>query len=76
MVGTQSRNNLRFVSDDSIYSNLGKNFCEALPTYHAFTGSDFTAHFSGKGKIQSLKKLEKDVQAQMVFGHLGELDDN
>ena len=48
----QSRNNMQFISVDSIHSNLGKNFCKALP----------------------LKKLEKYIQAQIPFGHLGQLD--
>ena len=26
-----SKNNIRFISVDSIYSNLGKHFCKALP---------------------------------------------
>ena len=67
--------NLRFISVDSLYSNLGKNFCKALPTYHAFTGSDFAVSFSQKGKIQPLKKLKKDLHAQIAFTHLGELED-
>ena len=74
-VRVQSRNNFKFISVDSIYSNLEKNICKALPAYHTFTGSDFTAFLSRKGKIQPLKKLEKDVQAQIVFGYLGRLDD-
>ena len=45
-----------------MYSNLGKNFCKALPAYHAFTGSDFMASFIQKEKIQPLKKLEKDEE--------------
>ena len=61
----QSRNNLRFISVDSKYSNLGKNFCKALPAYHVFTGSDFMASFSQKEKIQPLKKLGKNVQTQI-----------
>ena len=73
----QSTNNLGFISVDSIYSNLGKkNICTALLAYHAFTGTDSTAIFSWKGKIQSMKKLEKDVRAQITFQHLGELDDD
>ena len=35
-VGVQSRNNLQFVSVDSIYCNLDRNFCKTLPTYHVF----------------------------------------
>ena len=45
-VGVRSRNNLQFTSVDPIYSNLSKNFCKALPAYHTFMGSDFTAFFS------------------------------
>ena len=40
------------------------------------TGSDFTAFFSQKGKILPLKKLEKDVEVQIIFRRLKELDDN
>ena len=72
----QSRSNLRSITVDSIYTNLGKNLCKALPDYHTFTGSDFKPFSNQKGKIQPLKKLEKDVQAQIVSGHLGELDDD
>ena len=74
----QSTNNLGFISVDSIYSNLGKKIssCTSLLAYHAFTGTDSTAIFSWKGKIQSMKKFEKDVQAQIAFQHLGELDDD
>ena len=59
-----------------LYTLIDINLCKAFHANHALTGSDFTAFFSQKGKILPLKKLEKDVQAQMVFGHLGELDDN
>ena len=73
-VGVQSRNDLRYISVDSIYSELGKGLCKALPAYHAFTGSDFTACFSRKGKVQPLKILEKDVKAQNAFSNLTNID--
>ena len=60
-VRVKSRNNLRLINVESIYSNLGKKFCKALRAYRAFTGSQFTGSFNRKGKIQPLKKLEKDV---------------
>ena len=34
--GVQSRNNIQFVSVDSTYSNLGRNFRKTLSTYHMF----------------------------------------
>ena len=42
-----------------------------MPAFHAFTGSDYTAVFSRKGKIRPLKTLEKDKTAQTVFGDMG-----
>ena len=75
-VSVQSRNNLQSISVDSIYSNQAKNICKALPAYHAFTGSEFTTSFNRKGKVQSLNKLEKDVQAHIAFGYSGELVDD
>ena len=75
-VGVQSRNNLRLICANSIYTNLRENLYKALLAYHALTGCDFTALFSWIGKIQPQKKLKKSVQAQIVFQHLGELDDD
>ena len=49
--GYRIKNSLRFISVDSVYSNLGKNFSKILPASHAFTGSDFIASFSGKEKM-------------------------
>ena len=59
-----------------MYSNSDKNLCNALAAYHAFMGSGLATFFSWKGKIELLKKLEKDVEAQIVFRHLGVLDDD
>ena len=39
--------------------NLGKQLCEALPGYHAFTGCDYTAPMTGKGKVMPLLLMEK-----------------
>ena len=43
----------------------------ALPAYHAFTGSDYTAFFSLKGKVRPLKLLEKMESAIETFVALG-----
>ena len=50
-VEVQGRNNLRFISVDFLYSNVGKKLCKGLLAYHPFTGSDFTASFSRNGKL-------------------------
>ena len=36
-----------------------------------FTGCDYTASFSRKGKVRPLKYLEKDETMQEVFGSMG-----
>lgn len=39
-----------FISINRVCSNLGENRSRALPVFHAFTGSDTTSSFYGKGK--------------------------
>ena len=34
--------------------------CAALPGFHAFTGSDYTASFSRKGEVRPLALLEQN----------------
>ena len=36
-----------------------------------FTGCDYTASFSRKGKVRPLKYLEKNETMQEVFGSMG-----
>ena len=46
--------------------------CAALPGFHAFTGSDYTASFSQKGKVRPLALLEKNQNAKEMFSKLGD----
>ena len=57
-VGIGSKNTLRNISVTDMHVNLGRNLCNALPGYHALTGSDFTASFSSKGK--PIEEIEKE----------------
>ena len=43
----------------ALANELGNDICNALPAFHALTGSDFTRTFYRRFKIQSLKKLMK-----------------
>ena len=36
----QSKNNLRYISINQLFDQLGKPLCKAMPFYHAFTGCD------------------------------------
>jgi hypothetical protein len=70
-VGLYTRNTLRFINVNQLHNKLGNKLAKALPAYHAFTGCDYTAAFSRKGKIAPLKILEKDEELQEIFGCMG-----
>ena len=74
-VGLYAKNSLRYIDVRKLFNKLGKDLCRALPAFHVFTGSDYTAAFSRKGKIRPLKTLEKDKTVQTVFGEIGFSDD-
>ena len=67
----QANNTLRYISVDQMCYDLGEKLFKALPAYHAFTGSDYSASFSRKGKREPFKKLERDIPSQIAFGRLG-----
>lgn len=58
---------------------LGEQLCKALPAFHAFTDSDYTASFYTKGKVRPFEILSKNVTFQEVFADLndpGDIDDD
>ena len=69
-VGLYAKNSLRFIDVRKLFNKLGKDLCRALPAFHVFTGSDYTAAFSRKRKICPVKTLRKDKTAQTVFGDM------
>jgi len=71
-MGVESKNNLRYVSINQIYSSLYQLVCSALPAFHAFFGCDYTAAFSRKEKKRPLKPLEANQETQCVFSNLTE----
>ena len=70
--GTHTSKNICCINIDELYSHLGKILCKSLPAYHTFTGSDFTASFTRKGKVKPFKVLEKFTEYQSVFTELTE----
>ena len=70
-VGLYAKNSLRYIDIRKLFNKLGKDLCRALPAFHVFTGGDYTAVFSRKGKVRPLKTLEKDKTTQTVFGDMG-----
>ena len=62
----------RLVSLKSVRDAMGDRISEALPGFHAFTGSDTTGKFAGKGKIKCWNTL-KTASANVItaFCQLG-----
>ena len=70
-LGLSSKNSRRYVSVNQIHFCLGDLMCSALPAFHAWTGCDYMASFSHKGKIRPFKHLERNINAQIAFAELG-----
>lgn len=49
-------NKKRIIPIKPIFDSLGEKKIAALPGFHAFTGSDITGSFYGKGKLLCFKK--------------------
>ena len=48
---------------------------KALPAFHAFTGSDYTASFMNKGKARPLSAMEKSKTFAAAFAAIGDDDE-
>jgi hypothetical protein len=46
----------------------------ALPAMHAYTGSDYTASFMGKGKLKALQLITKHESFRKAFASLGDTE--
>ena len=57
-MGVETKNTLRHVNVNQIYSSLGKLLFSALPAFHALFGCYYTAAFSRKGKVCPFRCLE------------------
>jgi len=59
-------------------NKLGPELSAALPTFHAFTGSDYTSAFVRRGTVRPFKLLQQHPHFVSTFQHLGDsacLDD-
>lgn len=62
--------NRRFINLTQISRSLRPSLCQALPAFHAYTGSDYTADFAAKGKIRPFNILRKLPEYQKTLAHL------
>lgn len=59
-VGTAGLGNRRYVNVSAIATEIGPEYCSALPGFHAYTGCDYTAAFVRKGKKRPFALLGQD----------------
>lgn len=63
---TRTLSSYRYININSLVQELGLKTCKALPFLHAFTGSDFTAVFAGKGKLKPFKIMVHDCAMRCI----------
>ena len=73
-VGNFTNNTLRFIDVTLLVENLGVELSKAIPTFHAFTGCDYSPAFVGKGKVRPFDLLVLDFECQNSFARLGTQD--
>ena len=71
----QSKNNLRYISINQLFDQLGEPLCKALPFYHAFIWCDNTSSFNRKGKVKPFKPLKPNAGIQEAFLNLSNSED-
>ena len=71
--GKSSDNTRRFIDISALASDLTPSVCAALPSFHAFTGCDYTASFLRKGKT---RPFDLFVTALSELGNSNTLDIN
>ena len=71
-LGHSTDNSRRLANITDLAEHIGPLVCKALPGYHALTGCDYTSSFFGKGKVNPLKKAEKNPLYLEGLGRLGE----
>lgn len=70
--GLSCSNTRRTINMTRLAHDLGKDICNALLGFHAFTGSDFTAAFMRKGKVRPYQIMVKHTRFMEAFAQLGE----
>ena len=73
-VGLSSNNTRRTINISQLAKTIGVDICRALPGFHSFTGSDYTAAFLRKGKGRPYDVMVKSAKFTQAFGDLGRCD--
>ena len=73
-VRLSSNNTRRFINISQLANHMDKKVVAALPGFHAYTGSDFTASFMGKGKMRPYDIMIQNEKFTNAFACLGRSD--
>ena len=68
--GLHTNNTRRNIDVSKI--NCVRSLCSALPSFHSFTGCDFTSSFMYNGKVRPVTVLEKNPMFIEAFSLIGE----
>ena len=66
----KSENTRRYINITHVVSGIDPTCVDALPEFHAFTGSDYTPCFMNKGKLNILKIMMKTPEFVAAFAEL------
>lgn len=55
-----------YINCTDLWIKLGVTLCLALPSFHAYTGCDYTAAFFSKGKIRPLNVFIKHLEILII----------
>ena len=69
-MGVETKNTLRYVSMNQIYSSLDQLLSSVLPVFNALFDCNSTAACSRKGKVHPFKCLENNQEAQCALSNL------
>ena len=70
--GLSSNNTQRYINVIQLVKHLDEAVIAALPSLHAFMGSDFTAPFMNKGKVKAFGLSIRKKEFANAFATLGD----
>ncbi len=73
-VGVNAKNNRRMVDISRLATQLTRPLCDALPSFHALTGCDYTASFMRKAKWKPFKIMRASDKFTTAMSRLGECE--
>lgn len=73
-VGLSANNTRRYINISQLVQHVDREVLEALPAFHAYTGSDYTAAFMNKGKMRPFDLMKKNHLFTSAFASLGSSD--